>query len=341
MTNKFKTEEDLNNSIQTFVIGNWHTKVLSKEVVMTEEEKKDILWQLKKWPKSFNPNHSNWMKKEFEVPSSIIRIDYVVNKHGLVDIFEIEDRPAGFEINALVSEHTNNSFLLSLDRLSEYAKKPIGICISKGRMFNSDDFFWVQRLFEFNQNWDFRDTRIVLGEVPKNPEDSIWFVRSLRTENEYYDLSPYSISTIEYEGDKSYGIEMGLWRHVDKNLYGNSLDLSKESINWKEPFVLKPEAGCRCENVHMFHPKRPGGGFSTRSKIEQAIQNGDVKYIQPYYEPEHPDFLPDGYVMIRRCYLTFDIINKSYQVIGGQWEARPKCHKIHGAKDSICGPLIV
>ena len=267
------------------------------------------------------------MVKNFSVPSNIIRFDYVLNDQGDINVFEIEDRPAGFEINALVSPYTDNSFLLSLSELSNYTKKPIGICVSKGRMFNSDDFFWVQRFSKFNMNLE--NSKFVFGEFPKNPEDYLWFVRSLRHEKEYYDLEKYSFSTIKYEGDKSYGLKMGLYKTIP------------EDILWDKPFVFKPESGCRCENVHMYHPKQPGGGFSTRSKIERAIENGDVKYIQPYYEPEHPDFLPNGYSMLRRCYLIFDIDTLSYKVVGGQWEARPKCHKIHGASDAVCGPLVL
>jgi hypothetical protein len=327
MKNEFSTEESLNKNIQTFVIGNWGIRVSPKEIVISENEKSQLESMALFWAKSFNPNHKNWMVENFSVPSNIIRFDYVLDYKGDINVFEIEDRPAGFEINALVSRNTNNSFMLALDRLSTCAQKPIGICISKGRMFNSDDFFWAQRLLEFNRNWDFKNIRIVFGEVPKNPEDYLWFVRSLRHEKEYYDLEKYSFSTIQYEGDKSYGLKMGLYKTIP------------EDILWDKPFVFKPESGCRCENVHMYHPKQPGGGFSTRSKIERAIENGDVKYIQPYYEPEHPDFLPNGYSMLRRCYLIFDIQTLSYKVVGGQWEARPKCHKIHGASDAVCGNL--
>ncbi len=322
MTTKFQTEETLNQGIQTFVIGNWHTKTLPQEITISQNEKSVLESYAKEWPKNFNSKHSNWMTTEFNVPSCIIRFDYVLDQYGVPQVFEIEDRPAGFEINALVSKEASDSFLLSLDRLSNYAKKPIGICISQGRMFNSDDFFWVQRL---------SGVKTVFGGLPQNPESHIWFVRSLRTEKEYYSLSPYSISTIEYEGDKSYGVGMGLWENL------NNLN----SLSWDKPFVVKPDAGCRCENVHMYHPQKPGGGFSTRSKIEKAILNGDVNYIQNYHSPEHPDFLPDGYSMIRRCYLVFNINDLSYKVIGGQWESRPKCHKIHGASDAVCGPLIL
>jgi len=327
MTTKSQREDTLNQDVQIFVIGNWNTKVLFKDLLIRDTEKSQMESLAIEWIKKFNFKHQNLMTKEFSVPSNIIRFDYVLNKDGLINVFEIEDRPAGFEINALTIPKVFAQFLNSLQSYSAYTQKPIGVCVSPGRMFNSDDFFWVQRLR------DFVDCKIVFGQVPKNPESHIWFIRSLRSETEYYQLSPYSLSTIQYEGDKSYGVRMGLWQRIDS--------LGVDNLSWDKPFVVKPDAGCRCENVHMYHPKKPSGGFSTRTKILNAINNNEVDYVQDYYEPENPDFLPDGYAMIRRCYLVYDIKSKSYKVIGGQWEARPKCHKIHGASDAICGPLVL
>jgi hypothetical protein len=322
MKNLFKTEESLRRAIQNFTIGKWGVASLPHEVVVSEKEILQMKYFAKKWSLNFNQNHQNWTKRAFGIPSSFIRFDYTLDVFGDVQVFEIEDRPAGIEINANNNLKMFDLFIQSLKDLVSFSGLNLGLCVSPGRIFNSDDFFWIQRISnEIN-------CRVVIGEIPREPEDSIWLVRSLRGEKDYHFLSKYSFSTVEYEGDKSYGVAMGLWEELNGN------------ILWDKPFVLKPDAGCRCENVYMYHPKKPGGGYATRSKIEKVIRDNSVKYIQKYHSPEFPDFLPDGYAMIRRCFLVFDVNSLSYQVIGGQWEARPKCHKVHGASDSICGPLV-
>lgn len=327
--------------VKTFTVGNWKIRTLPIEVPIYASEKSQLEKVANQWPACFNSEHANWMTDVFGVPSVVIRIDYTVTFEGKVNVYEIEDRPAGFEIDALASAKAFNAFVETLKNISEYANKPLGICVSRGRMFNSDDFYWAQRLK------DFGGIRMVFGEVPTNPEDTIWFVRTLRDEKEYHALSPYSLTTIEYEGDKSYGIDLKLWKPLKYIVGGmDSFEGIYEfnrtiEIPWNKPFVVKPGFGCRCENVHLYHPKRPSNGFSTKTKIEKAIANNEVYYIQEYYEPESPAFLPTEYAMIRRCYLVFDIASKAYKVIGGQWEARPNCHKIHGASDAVCGPLVV
>ncbi len=320
MTQTTTTEELLGQNIKTFTIGKWHTQTLDHPVAIGFEEKQSLERLATQWSKSFTPKHKNWISENFSVPSIVIRFDYVLGSDGTVNVFEIEDRPAGLEITTICNPGFIKLFSDALTQCSESAHKNIGICISPGRMYTSDDFSLAQRL----------GYRTVLGDIPNRYKDMIWFVRSLRDERNYYRLSPHCLTTIQYEGDKSYGLKMGLWKNVGEG-----------TIPWDKPFVVKPKSGCRCENVHLYHPMKPGGGYSTRSKIEQAIHSGEVSYIQEYHSPEFPDFLPPGYALMRRCILIFDVISQRYRVAGGVWESRPKCHKIHGANDAVCGPLVL
>jgi hypothetical protein len=196
--------------VKTFTVGNWKIRILPIEVPIYASEKSQLESLANQWPVAFNPKHANWMTDVFGVPSVVIRVDYTVSFEGKVNVYEIEDRPAGFEIDALASAKAFQAFVETLRNISGYANKPLGICVSQERMFNSDDFFWVQRFKDF----DLLDVRMVFGEVPTNPEDTIWFVRTLRDEKEYYAMSPYSLTTIEYEGDKSYGVKLGLWSEI-------------------------------------------------------------------------------------------------------------------------------
>jgi len=84
-----------------------------------------------KWSSNFIENHQNWFRNKFNVPSCIIRFDYVINSDGIPCIFEVEDRPAGFEISAIATPDTFEMFVNSLQSYSEYAKKPIGVCVSE------------------------------------------------------------------------------------------------------------------------------------------------------------------------------------------------------------------
>ena len=325
MEKTYITEEILKQSIQTFKVNMWEVKILPRDIIMSKKEKDILASYAREWPSSFNELHCNWFRNEFDVPSFHIRFDYVLDTNGNPCIFEIEDRPAGLELSALLKLSTFNEFVSALKSYSQYAGKPIGICVSPGRMFNSDDYAWVQRVK------DIANFKVVLGDMPHNPETHLWLVRSLRVERAYYELTPYSLSTIEFEGDKSYGSRMGLWNEIK----------DADEIDWSVPFVAKPDAGCRCENIHLFKPGMSHNGFSTKKKVTDAITSGDVSYIQPYYAPEAHSFLPSGYQFIRRCHALYSVDKKQYQIIGGYWEARPLCHKVHGASDAICGPLVL
>ena len=321
----FSKEESLARNTKIFTINSWEVRVLPCKLSMSSMEVHILERYAMDWVNAFNPKHKNYFRLEFNAPSSIIRFDYVLDSDGIPKIFEIEDRPAGFEVMAISNNEAFDLFTDSLLSYSDYSGKSIGICVSQGRMYNSDDYFWVQRVLSKH------NFRMVLGDIPSDTENYLWLVRSLRNETQYYDLFPNSLSTIEYEGDKSYGVKMGLWNKIE----------GIEDINWNESFVVKPDAGCRCENVHLFSPERSTGGYSTKTKITNAVLNKEVSFIQPLFLPESVDFLPNNYSLIRRCYAVYSISDNKYKIIGGQWEARPKCHKIHGAIDAICGPLVI
>lgn len=321
----YENEETLNMGVQNFTVNNWVVRTLSNQITLAEDEIKHLVACASDWSTAFVENHQNYFRSQFGAPSSVIRFDYVLDSNGFPRVFEVEDRPAGIEINALCNPRMFDLFIESLKEYSIYTGKPIGICVSPGRMFNSDEFVWVQRVR------DIPNFKVVLGDVPRNPETHLWLVRSLRSEAEYYSLESHSLSTIEFEGDKSYGSRMGLWSEIQ----------SIEGIDWNTHFVVKPDAGCRCENVHLFKPGKNVRGFSSRAKIVNAIERKEVKYIQPYFAPEKHQFLPEEYQLIRRCYAVYSLQEKSYKIIGGLWEARPDCHKVHGASDAVCGPLVV
>lgn len=321
----YTTEEKLKSSIKTYDLGVWKVQVLDEPLLISEKEKAYLEAQAELWAEKFAPLHANWLRRQFGAPTVSIRFDYVLDKSGVPRIFEIEDRPTGFEVAALVDSHSFQAFKNALLMFSNFAYKPLGICVSKERMYNSDDYFWIHRIAKDN------DVRIVLGDIPKNPEKNIWFVRSLRSEEKYYHLDKFSVSTTKYEGDKGYGKEMNLWTDIP-------LD-----IDWSSAHAFKPESGCRCENIHLWSPtdRNSKGGFSTKTKIENAIKAKEVQFMQDYFPPETVSFLPENYLLIRRTHAVFSLPDLKYRVVGGQWEARPNCTKIHGASDAVCGPMLV
>ena len=207
-----------------------------------------------------------------------------------------------------------------LDIVREKLDCKISVFVSPSRVQNSDDLTLQTQPVQLFDNY--------FSSLSGIANDHALIVRSLRNEQEYWDLEKQSLSTISMEGWKGYGTRLGLWNEIS------------EMPNFDEAFVLKPDFGCWGNNVYLFHPhKKSGDGFSTRTKITNAIEQKLVRYIQPYHDPENPDFLGDKYHMIRRVFFGFNPNTAEYESLGGMWMARTSV-KVHGASDSISGPII-
>lgn len=303
--------------------GPWKLQIHQQALQLEEFEKRELSALALRWAAIFPIDPLTLAQAAFGVPSVLIRFDYVVSE-GRVCVYEIEDRPAFVSIGSLLNPEMHAKTQRCIDRFRQHLNRPIFTFVSPSRFANSDDILhgeFDQRIFDG-----------VTGDLASIPKDAALIVRSERSEAEYWHLESRSLSTVSQEGWKGYGISLGLWKRINEG-----------PLDFANAFVLKPEFGCRSEGVYLYHPDRKSKGkygFSTRTAVQNAVDEGRARYIQPYAEPEHHEFLGRENCLIRRVYFGFDPTCGQYECLGGVYMARP-CVKVHGATDTITGNIIL
>jgi|GEM_PF-1313147 len=309
---------------EELALGPWKLQIHRENLIVSETEKEVLSDVALRWAKIF-PNDPKTLSHEaFSVPSVLIRFDYVV-VDGTISIYEVEDRPAFLAIGSLINWQFGEKLADCIDGIRKHLCRPVSILVSPSRLHNSDDLLFCKEvplpIFDG-----------VASDIAELPADAALIVRSDRHESDYWHLEPRSLSTVSKEGWKGYGVPLGLWEPV-----------SPEGVDYNSAFVVKPEYGCRSSDVLLFHPERNSKGkygFSTRTAIQNAVDTGRVKYVQPYAEPEHHDFLGQNYFLIRRVYFGFDPASGTYACLGGVYMART-CAKVHGSSDAVTGCVMV
>jgi len=290
--------------METKIIGNWEMKISSHLEIFPEKAIDELLRFIEKWARVF-PKENTWVQKKFQIPSLFIRIDCIIN-NGNLSIYEIEERPAGVGICSKI----NTEFC---DRLSAIKLKwpEFKLVISPLRE-KGDDNLWLMPL--------------------EDDPDSLVLVRAEPNEKNFHIFQERSVSTVEKKGNKSYGVCLGLWKEIN----------NISQLPWDNDFVLKPLAGSKCKDVMIFLAKKDQRikGYSTRSQVERMMENNFKMYMQPFFAPmkcHMPQF--EEYAMMYRFFFGYDPSTSKYIPLGGAWIAR-KNLKIHGASDSLSGPLV-
>jgi hypothetical protein len=306
--------------LRQVTLGPWNVYSHAKTICM-EKTEIDVLKNMAKyWAHIFPRERNTLALEELNVPSVLIRFDYIVNEDG-VHVFEIEDRPMGlYHCASIINETLGPEIKRVFDLIRNKIDRKISVFVSPSRIHNSDDL-----IHQYCGTKIYDEHFSSLDEI--HPHHAL-IVRSLREEESYWRLESKSLSTVSMEGWKGYGTRLGLWENINGEPDFNS------------SFVIKPEFGCRGENVYLFTPKtKSADGFSTRTKILNVIRDGKVQYIQPYHKPEKHDFLGEKYHMIRRVYFGWNPIVNEYDCLGGMWMARTSV-KVHGASDAISGAIV-
>jgi len=253
---------------------------------------------IERWADVF-PRENTWVQQEFGVPSLLTRIDCTVDNNQL-RIFEVEDRPAGVGVSMLVSEEFADSLMTMKAGWPEF-----GVIVSPQRRM-LDDHLWTKVLPCLN--------------------GTLVLVRAEPEEKEFHYLAPHSVSTVVEEGNKGYGLALGLWDEVG----------SPDELSFEAGFVLKPLHGSKSKNVMFWDPaKRPG--CSTKSRVQRHLDEIGRMYRQPLYSPM-PTNISEYPMMIFRVFYGLDMATRRWRYLGGLWNARPNL-KIHGASNSLLGPL--
>lgn len=263
---------------------------------------------LDKWQTAF-PRENTWVQRELGIPSLITRLDATVID-GELKPYEVEERPGGIGL----AYELNSTFRNRLDQIR--TRWPdFGVVVSDNpqRRWNDDDK-WAPIV-------DKNTTGLVL-------------VRAEPDEEQFHHLEEQSVSSLIEKGDKSYGVEMGLWEEVS----------DPNELPWAEPFVGKPLSGSKTRDVFVWLPKSrykeytpPGSkspkGVHTQTKIKDALEDKGSMYVQPFYPPMETDN-PEFKYEIFRTFYGYDMEEGKWTHLGGFTNARNNLI-IHGASDTL------
>jgi len=297
--------------LKDLVIGGWNIRVLPKEQTFTAKNIDDSLVAINKWAQIF-PKEETFAQREFNIPSLIIRLDCAVQDDTL-GIYEVEERPSGIGLTRTL----NPDFQRRLDLIRTTWPVFKSVVSTDPRRKATDDHLWIEKLEEGNT----QDLVLVRAE----PE-----------ETEYHFLEPRSVSSLKKKGDKSYGEGLGLWTKV----------LTPDEIDFESGCVIKPLQGSKTRDVFIYVPgpnsKRPPGA-SSRGRIEQAVKDGLESggvYCQSFFPPMESGISEEFKWMIYRVFFGYNATTSNWECLGGSWNARYNL-KIHGAGDSLSGPVVV
>jgi len=288
---------------QTLTVNGWNFSIHNKTRFFSQDLVRQGLGYVNRWTEIF-PSEGTWVNNCYHIPSLIIRLDCVVDNEGRLMIYELEDRPAGAGLSNLI----NPEFAKLLADVRQSWPK-FTVLTSEQRKGN-DDILWLN--------------------VEQYNESSLVLVRAEPDDIRYHHLVPRSVSTVKTEGDKGYGVVLGLWREV-------TLDNLPDKT---QSFVIKPLQGTRAQDVLFWVPYlKDYPGTVTWTKIQKTLSKHGKMYCQPFILPMQTN-IPDFPYMIYRVFFVYDIALNQWQCLGGCWVARNNL-KIHGATDSLIGPLTV
>jgi hypothetical protein len=295
-----------------------------------------MLEKLDRWQKVF-PTGDTWVGRKLGVPSLIVRLDCTYD-NGCLNLFEIEERPCGVG----VSQELDPVFREKLNALR--AEWPQFQWVEAANRV-TDDQLWLGR---------------PLSLEAALASDCLVLVRSRPEAQEYHPLESRSVSSVQHEGDKNYGVALGLWDIVKWQYDPDPENKLKGYVDpaFTSPCVVKPLQGTRCREVTVFFnghitfdkaagnkvPMYNGAPLIKRSgdsvgleRLEKMIRRHSKMVRQPYIPPMRRDHVPDKNV-IYRFFLGYSPHQKRYVPLGGVWAASDSL-LVHGEEGTIFGPL--
>ncbi|MGH2506302.1 MAG: hypothetical protein ACRDHZ_02635 [Ktedonobacteraceae bacterium] len=294
---------------------------------------------LQSWRNIF-PLGKTWVGRTYGVPSLFVRFDCVYSESGELRVFEIEERPCGIGVSALLNSHFRT-------RLLEIKEEwpPFGWICSATRP--GDDELWLGKPLSLD------DAR---------SGNQLLLIRSRPEETLYHEFEERSVSSLLHEGDKRYGEVLGLWRIVR---WERDIDPENGAAGYIAPpldgaCVLKPVQGTRCRDVAIYFDgqitirKVPGIGkkpffkgqplIKTRADVvgtvgaEYLVRRHEEMVMQPFFMPMSLAAAPDKNGILR-CYFGFSPSADGYVPLGGVWAASAAL-RVHGEEGTTFGPLL-
>jgi hypothetical protein len=295
-------------------IGKYESLVSRQGMPLKPEHIKDIQEVLARWQEAF-PREPTWVQNNFGVPSLFVRADCVVNDDK-VCFFEIEERPGGM---GLMSQFVPGL----VERLAALRQEwPQFGFVSSPSRGETEDRLWLE---------------------PGDGSNGLVVVRAEPEEAGFHQYQSRSVSSVLLKGDKSYGVKLGWWWLVTE----------EDALPFETGFVLKPTTGSKCRGLCFYAPLRRLAKHegrmgvdkllkksnSTIAQIEATLALSGKMYCQPYIPPMESE-IPGYELMIYRLMFGYSPIRKIWEYIAGTWNARNNL-RIHGASDTLFGPVIV
>ena len=269
-----------------------------------------------------HPDEQTAARRDFGVPSLLVRVDYLPSWNEEPFIFEVEERPQGAGLASELSE----AFRVRFNALKKTWPRAYAVLSPDRR--GGDDYLWVSGgEITLETALALRGTFHVLPRCEPSQE-------------EFWPLEQHSVSTLRLEGNKQYGEAMGLWRRAT-----NPGELPEADT----AFVVKPPRGSKCQGVFIYHPQLRaihGAGVHTYGRVVREavahIEKFGFCYIQPFARPPEKYIGDKRYSTMHRLFFGWDPTTKKWVVLGGNWVARPApCLRLHGASDGCSGALIL
>lgn len=290
----------------------WKVQILNREFPVPAKVTAQCLQLLAEWQEVF-PREETFAQTHFGVPSLLVRFDCVWHETTGLGVYEIEDRPAGVGITTLVNQQFRELFLNLREEWPEFSA-----VVSPLRWPNGgDDHLWLRE--------------ISVEEARKNKE--LLWVRAEPWERALHEFAPRSVSTVQTEGLKSYGVPLGLWSEI--RIEDGTLQLP-----WSEGFCIKPLQGSKTQKVFIWDPQAytPSG----RERALYHLKSLGTAYLQRFIPPMPLKIGERQYNAIWRIFFGWSPRLREWVTLGGEWDARPAPHSlIHGALDAITGSSLL
>jgi hypothetical protein len=293
-----------------------HPEVLTKSVV---DQAKSFLTR---WSNLY-PKGKTWVGKEFGVPSLFVRLDFVVDGNGELQVYEAEDRPCGIGIGFELIPAFRQRFSEFMTQWPQFSW-----VVAPER--TTDDELWLGGGISLEQ---------------AHMTDGLLLVRSRPESAEYHPLEPRAVSTVQHEGDKRCCVQLGMaeiirWVH----------DLSDQNEGYilppiSGPCVIKPLQGTRSRlvEVALNGLDISGKAYKRRkdtigiSGLENRLKRHGPALCQPFIFPMLRAHLP-GMNVIYRFFFAYSPRSGGYEPVGGVWMALDSLI-VHGDNTAISGPL--
>lgn len=301
----------------------WTVNVSDQSDQVTAHTVAHLIEFVQRWATTWcelHPNEPTAARREFGVPSLIVRMDYLHSQVADPFIFELEERPQGAGLAWMLSK----SFRARFDPLKK--RWPHFCAVIAPERRGGDDYIWVPG-----------------GEVSLDSalqqQDGV-IVRCEPHQEQFWALEQRSLSTVKTEGNKQYGVTLGLWQTITR---AGALPSDRTG------FAIKPPAGSKCAGLFIYHPtlyRVHGAGAHSYDRVRREAQAHIDKfgfcYLQPFAYPPEKEHEGRRLSVMHRLFFGWDPRSKEWLPLGGNWVSRPApCARIHGSSDGCSGPLLL